>query len=246
MAYLYALIAVSIVSLLSLFGALFLILKRRTFEALITYSLAISSGILLGSTFFDLIPESFREIGEHSYIWMIGGFITFFVIEKLINWHHCLEGDEHKVKSVAYLSLFGDGVHNFVDGAIVGVSFLTSVPLGITATMAIIAHEIPHELSDFSLLIYGGFSNGKALWYNFLSALTAVAGTLFVFIFVSFVKEVSPYMVGFAAGNFLYIAASDLIPELHHKHEIIQTILQTVCMVFGVVFMYVLTRAIAG
>lgn len=245
MIFFYALVSVIIVSLLSLLGAVFLVIKRNTFEALITYTLALSSGILLGAVFFDLIPESYTVIGEKSYTALIVGIISFFALEKFIHWHHEIKEDRVE-KPVAYLTLIGDSVHNFLDGTIIAVAFLTSVPLGITTTLAVIAHEIPHELGDFSILIYGGFGNAKALWYNFLSALTAVMGTVFVFIFSQSVLHIAPYLVGFAAGNFLYIAASDLIPELHKKHAPMTSVIETVCLIIGVLLMRVLTLAVAG
>lgn len=244
--FLYAFISVFIVSLLSLLGALFLILKRKTFEALISYSLAVSSGILLGTAFFDLIPESFAEIGEKTYIYLIIGIISFFVIEKFINWHHCLEGRDCESKPAAYLSLIGDSIHNFLDGMIIAVSYLTNIPLGITTTLAVIAHEIPHELGDFTLLVHGGFSNSKAIRYNFLSALTAVLGTITVFIFSQSIVSISPYFVGFAAGNFLYIATSDLFPELHKKQSVKISFFQTICIISGVLLMWLFTQMIKG
>ncbi len=246
MIFFYALAAVGSVSLLSLLGALFLVLRRQTFEALITYTLAISSGILLGAVFFDLLPEAYKDVGEVSYVWLIVGLVTFFALEKFIHWHHEIANEHEQLKAVAYLSLVGDSIHNFIDGAIIAVAFLSSIPLGISTTAAVIAHEIPHELGDFSILIYGGFSNLKALWYNFLSALVAIAGTLVVFIFSQSVLNLAPYLVGFAAGNFLYIAASDLIPELHRKHKPLTSILETIFIVTGVVVMRLLTSFIGG
>lgn len=240
-----SLIAVSIVSLLSLLGAFFLVLKRQTFEAIITYALAISSGILLGTVFFDLIPEAYRSIGETSYLFVVAGLITFFALEKFIHWHH--ESNRvGKEKPVAYLVLVGDSVHNFLDGAIIAVAFLTSVPLGITTTLAVIAHEIPHELGDFSILVYGGFSNRRALWYNFLSALTAIAGTVVVFLFSHSVLALEPYLLGFGAGNFLYIAASDLIPELHREHHPVTSIIETLFIIAGTVVMGILISFLGG
>lgn len=162
----YALIAVSVVSLLSLLGAVFLAFQRKLLDSITTYLLAFSSGILLGTVFYDLIPEGFTDIGATVYTSVIVGIIVFFILEKIIHWHSHVEepGKENTSKQhVAYLSLAGDGIHNFLDGAVIGVTFLTSIPLGITTTIAVIAHEIPHELSDFFLLTYGGFSNSKAL-----------------------------------------------------------------------------------
>jgi len=236
--------AVFAVSAISFTGALFLLLRRHVFAALVTYTLALSSGVLLGTTFFDLIPESYDAIGETAYIFVIAGMVSFFVLEKFIHWHNHVEKDEHEEKPLAYLSLIGDGIHNFLDGAIIGVSFLSGIPLGITTTLAVIAHEIPHELGDFSILIYSGFSRNRALLFNFISALTAVIGTLVVFVFAPILSAATPLLVGFAAGNFLYIAASDIIPELHHKRKLTTSVLQTVCIIVGVVVVWLLTRYI--
>jgi zinc and cadmium transporter len=240
----YALISVIVVSLISLLGALFLVFKRETLDKIITYTLAFSSGILLGTTFYDLMPESYLHLQNNSYTWLIVGFITFFVIEKFIHWHHHIEGKKEEEKPVAYLALVGDSIHNFLDGAIMGIAYLTSIPLGLTTTLAVIAHEIPHELGDFTILLYGGLSKKKALLYNFLSALTALGGTLTVLIFSERLIKVSPYLIGFAAGNFLYIAASDLIPELHEKKMGGISIIQSISIIIGVLIMYYLTRLI--
>jgi len=240
----YALLAVFFVSLLSLLGAVFIVFQRKILDSITTYLLAFSSGILLGTTFYDLIPEGYDGLQGNVYTWVIVGLVAFFVLEKIIHWHSHVEELDHGTvskKHIAYLCLIGDGIHNFLDGAIIGVTFLTSVPLGVVTTIAVVAHEIPHELGDFFLLIYGGFSNKKALWYNFLSALTAVLGTIVIFIFSKDILSVSPYLIGFAAGNFLYIAASDLIPELHQKHSAIISVIQTICLLIGIIIMQIVS-----
>ncbi len=244
----YALLSVIIVSLLSLLGAIFIVFQRRLIDSITTYLLAFSSGILLGTTFYDLVPEGFDGIGAHVYTWLIVGVVAFFILEKFIHWHSHVEDSEEKYskKHLAYLTLIGDGVHNFLDGAVIGVTFLTSIPLGVTATIAVIAHEIPHELGDFFLLIHGGLDNKKALWYNFLSALTAILGTVFIFIFSGDILRFSPYLIGFAAGNFLYIAASDLIPELHEKRNVNVSIVQTLFLIAGVILMQVVSTHLKG
>ncbi len=249
MIFFYALISVTVVSLLSLLGAIFIVFQRKLIESLTTYMLAFSSGILLGTTFYDLIPEGYIHIQESIYTWVIVGVVTFFILEKFIHWHTHVEEaevDKGSKKHVAYLTLIGDGIHNFLDGAIIGVTFLTSIPLGITTTIAVVAHEVPHELGDFFLLIYGGFSNKKALWYNFLSALTAILGTIIIFVFSKEILRFSPYLVGFAAGNFLYIAASDLIPELHQKHHVVTSIIQTVCLVASIILIATVSKYLQG
>jgi zinc and cadmium transporter len=248
MVFWYALLSVIIVSLLSLLGAVFIVFQRKLIDWLTTYLLAFSSGILLGTTFYDLIPDGFARLKGEIYTWVMVGVVTFFILEKFIHWHsHVEEQDaDGSKKHIAYLSLAGDSIHNFIDGAVIGVTFLTSIPLGIATTIAVIAHEIPHELSDFFLLLYGGFTNKKALWYNFLSALTAIIGTVIVFVFSANILRFSPYFVGFAAGNFLYIAASDLIPELHTKKLAQVSVFQTLLLIAGIVVMQIVSTHLKG
>lgn len=236
MTFLWALISVIFVSLLSLLGALFLVLRRKIFEELITYTLAFSSGVLLATAFLDIIPESTHTIPTLAYYLILVGIVCFFAIEKFMHWHHHVEGDHmESEKAVAYLSLVGDSIHNFIDGVIIAASFIISIPLGITTTLAVIAHEIPHELSDFTILIYGGFPNRKALFYNFLSALTAVLGTVVMFLVSTEIgNSVATYMLPFAAGNFIYIAASDLIPELHKKRKLGTSVGQIIILLLGI------------
>ena len=165
----YALLSVVFVSLLSLLGAMFITMGRKTLEQIITYTLAMSSGVLLGSTFFELLPEGVELFAEGVFFWTLIGFVSFFCLEKIIQWHHHVEGThDHKEKPLAYLTLLEDGIHNFADGAVIAASYLVSVPLGVTTTIAIVAHEIPHELSDFLILLHGGFSTKRALIFNFL------------------------------------------------------------------------------
>lgn len=241
MNYVFAIVAVSIVSLLSLLGAGLLVFGRIHLNKIMSPLIAISSGVLLGSTFFDLIPESIEHLPDHAFIVILSGIIVFFSLEKLLNWHHHIDGDHAGESKVAgHLSLIGDGIHNFIDGVVIGGAFLVSIPLGISVTTAVIAHEIPHELADFTILLHSGFSNKKALLYNFLSAATAILGTLLVLAMDSFAHAIVPYLIPFAAGNFLYIAMSDLIPELHHKNTKLISIIQIVALVSGVLMVKML------
>lgn len=235
MVFWYALISVVVVSLLSLLGAMFIRFKKQTLEEIITYSLAFSSGVLLGGAFLDLIPESVARLSSHTYAYILVGIISFFCLEKLISWHHHVEGShDHEEKPLAYLTLIGDSIHNFTDGAVIGAAYLASVPLGVTTTLAVIAHEIPHELSDFLVLIHGGFSHHKALKYNFLSGTTATAGTVLLFFAATQYRVLEQYMLPFAAGNFIYIAASDLIPELLTKRKGVTSSGQIILLILGV------------
>ncbi len=239
--YTQAIVAVIIVSLLSLLGAAFLVLKRTWLTRIMSPLLAFSSGVLLGSTFFDLIPESMELVPDQAMVFIIAGIVSFFSLEKLLQWHHHVEGDHAgESKAVGYLSLIGDGIHNFVDGTIIAAAFLVSPSLGISATIAVIAHEIPHELADFTILLHSGFSNAKALFFNFLSATTAIVGAILVLTISSVTETFVPHLVPFAAGNFLYIAMSDLIPELHRRRSRLSSIVHIIALVLGVTLIYLL------
>lgn len=243
----FALLSVVVVSLLSLLGAMFISMQRKKLDSLMTYTLAFSSGVMLGSAFFELLPEGVELFPEGVFIWTLIGFVTFFCLEKLIQWHHHVEGRHtHDEKPLAYLTLIGDGIHNFADGAVIAAAYLVSIPLGIMTTIAISAHEIPHELSDFMILLHGGFSNAKALFYNFLSASTAIFGTVLVLFISSQVAEIERYLVPLAAGNFLYIAATDLVPELLTKRDGKVSILQVVILLFGIVLVPMLSMLFGG
>jgi len=241
--YIAALVAVTIVSLLSLLGAVFLVMKRSIMTRLMSFLLAISSGVLLGSAFIDLIPESQELMGDQALTLVVVGIIVFFTIEKLMHWHHHIEGDHAgETKPMGYLSLIGDGIHNFIDGVIIGGAFIISFPIGISVTAAVIAHEIPHELSDFAILIHSGFSNKKALFFNFLSATTAILGTVLVLSIGSFTQSFVPYLIPFGAGNFLYIALSDLVPELHKPHQKLTSVIHILAIICGVLLIYYLPK----
>ncbi len=243
----YALISVIGVSLLSLLGAVLISIQRKTLEQIITYTLAFSSGVLLGSTFFELLPEGVVLLPDGVFFWTLTGFISFFCLEKIIQWHHHVEGrHDHEEKPLAYLTLIGDGIHNFTDGAVIAASYLISLPLGVTTTIAIIAHEVPHELSDFLILIHGGFSNKRALLFNFLSATTAIVGTLLVLLVSAQFSDLEKYLVPFAAGNFLYIAASDLIPELLTKRHGKTSVIQVITLIVGITIVPLISRLLGG
>jgi len=239
--WLHSLLAVTLVSLISLLGAALLLLNRQAVNRLMSPLLAFSSGVLLGSAFFDLIPESIELIPHEALTLVVVGIIMFFTLEKLLQWHHHTEGDHAgENKTTGYLSLIGDGIHNFIDGVMIGSAFLVSVPLGITVTIAVIAHEIPHELADFTILLHSGFSNTKALLYNFLSAATAILGTILVLWVSTVAHSIIPYLIPFGAGNFLYIAMSDLIPELHRQRSRTSSAAQIIILILGASVIYLL------
>jgi zinc and cadmium transporter len=196
---------------------------------------AFAAGTMLADAFLHLLPESL-SLGENLFIYVLLGILLFFSLEKFLYWRHCHD-DACNVHPVTYLNLIGDGIHNFIDGMIIAASFMGSMQLGVTTTLAVAMHEIPQELGDFSVLIHGGLEAKKALLFNFLSALTAVAGALFVYFFISF-ASFGAYLLPFAAGGFIYIASSDLIPELHKVRKSSDSMAQFLVFLFGIALMW--------
>jgi len=236
------LLATLFVSALSLSGILLLSLQKRMQEALVFIILGFATGSLLAAAFFDLLPEAIEGLpSENVFATTLGGIMVFFILERLVHWHH--EHHDHKEheKPVAYLVLIGDGIHNFFDGVAIAAAFLTSMPLGIATTFAIMMHEIPQEISDYTLLIYAGFSTKKALLANLLSGLAAVVGAIFFFYMSGYVENLQFYGLAFAAGGFIYIAASDLIPELH-KQENMQAWVQLAAIFLGIATMWAMAN----
>jgi len=229
------LIAVFLISLISFVGAFTLFLKRSLLARFLLIFVAFAAGTMLADAFLHLLPESL-SLGENLFIYVLLGILLFFSLEKFLYWRHCHD-NTCKVHPVTYLNLIGDGIHNFIDGMIIAASFMGSMQLGVTTTLAVAMHEIPQELGDFSVLIHGGLEAKKALLYNFLSALTAVAGALFVYFFISF-ASFGEYLLPFAAGGFIYIASSDLIPELHKVRKSSDSVAQFLVFLFGIALMW--------
>src|SRR3989339_509601 len=216
----YALISVTIVSLISLVGIFTLALNRDILQKIILYLVSFAVGALFGDAIIHLMPEAYETFGKGlpTALMVILGIFIFFVLEKFIRWRHCHDGhcDEH-LKPVVYMNLFGDAVHNFIDGLVIAASYSVSIHLGIATTIAVILHEIPQEIGDFGVLIHGGLSVKKALFFNFLSALMAVLGGLISLSIGPHVQNYSLFMLPVTAGGFIYIAMADLIPELQHE-----------------------------
>ncbi len=214
----WSLFATGIVSLISLIGVLFLAIKTEKLNKIIFLLVGFSAGALMGDAFIHLIPEGFEEGEENFPIFILVGFCLFFILERVIRWRHChKEGGRCETHSFTYLSLVGDALHNFIDGLVIAASFAFDFNLGLATSIAVVLHEIPQEIGDFSILIYGGFSRNKALLFNFLSALFAVAGAIFGFLLVKNIGEAINPLLAITAGGFIYIAAADLVPELHKE-----------------------------
>lgn len=236
--YVCAVVSTVIVCLISLLGVLFVALRKSVFEHLIFVLLSFAVGSLLGNVFFHLLPESYSSILDKSLIgWLIAmGFFVFFLIDTLQHFKH---HKSTKIKSYGYLILYADGIHNFTDGVLIGAGWLVSPEIGLTTTLAIVAHEIPHEISNFAVLIHAGLTKGKALLYNLFSASTAILGTVLTLIFSS--DRLNPsvnYILPFAAGGFIYLSASALVPELAKTDRKNKAAIQILFIAIGLVMMY--------
>ncbi|MDH5794157.1 MAG: ZIP family metal transporter [Candidatus Bathyarchaeota archaeon] len=236
--------SVTVVSLISFVGVIFIGLKESLLRRIVMALVGFASGTLLGGAFFDLLPEAVNMINPPITIFYFVtlGIIVFFCIEKFLYWRHCHE-EECQVHTFAYISLVGDGVHNFIDGMIIAATFVLGFELGFITTLAVISHEIPQEIGDFGVLIYSGLGKRKALTYNFISALTAILGAIVTY-YVVYLRSNYALLVPFAAGGFIYIAATDLMPELHKKSHAGESIIQLLSILFGLGLMAYLTSLI--
>ena len=242
--YLYTFLSIFIVSAISLLGIFAFSLKEDVLKKYIFIFMSVAVGALLGDAFIHLIPESFEHSSNLTLtsILIILGVFLFFILEKFLHWHHHGEDKEHShIHPVGKLMILSDGVHNFLDGIIIATSFMTNMHVGIATTLAVILHEIPQEIGDFAVLLHSGYTKKRALWLNFLSALTAVLGATLFFVLGGFAEKISIYFLPIAAGGFIYIAVADLIPELNKTKEVKQSILQLTAVIFGVLAMIALT-----
>ena len=236
----YTIASVLVVSLISLIGILTFSIKADKLKTFLIYFIAFSAGALFGDAFLHLLPELVEEHGMSLMTsgLILGGIALFFVMEKLIHWQHChIPITEEHAHPFAIMNLVGDGVHNFLDGLIIGASYLVSLPVGIATTIAVALHEIPQEIGDFGVLLHGGFSKTKALGVNFITALSAVVGAVVALLASAYFENLELFLVPIAIGGFIYIAGSDLIPELHKEFTVKKALLQLLAFVAGILVM---------
>ncbi len=240
MSVLFAFGSVALVSLASLVGVVVLTMRGSVVSAAMLYLVSFSTGAVLGTVFLHLLPEVMEHAGDPviGSALILGGMMLAFCIEKFIHWHHChrTEHDEeggHHNHPLGALILIGDGIHNFIDGMLIATAYLVSVPVGIATTIAVLLHEIPQELSDISLLLHSGFTRGRAIFWNTMSACTALAGAGVAILFEARVEGLEFILLPIAAGNFLYIATTDLIPELHKETRLGRTLIQGALLLAG-------------
>lgn len=234
--YIYTLISIFIVSIISIIGITLFFTKDKHLPTVLLFFISFSAGALLGDAFIHLLPEAMEMNTEIAVsLSIIFGILAFFVLEKIIHWRHChLPSSKEHHHPLATMNLVGDAFHNFLDGLIIATSYVVSIPLGIATTIAVLLHEIPQEVGDFGILLYAGYTKKKALLMNFLISLTALFGGIVGLLLSKNVGAFSGIMIAFTAGGFIYIATSDLIPEMKKETAINKTIIQFLGIILGI------------
>lgn len=247
--WMYAIGSALLVSILSLVGIFFISISEKRLKGVIIYLVSFSAGALLGDAFLHLLPEAAEESGFTVAIsaYVLLGVALSFILEKFIRWRHCHVPTSHNhPHPIAMMNLVGDFVHNLIDGLIIGASYVASIPVGIATTMAVAFHEIPQEIGDFGVLIHGGLTKQRAVMLNFATALAAVLGTVIALVLTSYVSGLVNVLVPLAAGGFIYIAGTDLIPEMHKETDTKNSGIQLFMLVLGIAVMYFLKLALEG
>jgi len=240
--------ATTIIGLISLIGIILIFNKEQKPDFLKSL-ISLAAGSLLAAAFLDLLPEAVEEGGFSVGVILkvtLASILFFFLFEKVLHWHHCRCDDcGHQSvvkKNLVFLNLTGDAFHNLIDGFLISSAFMLNFKTGLAVTLAVILHEIPQELADFGILLYAGLTKFKALFYNFLVALTAVFGAIMFYFFGQQFQNLIPLMAAFAAGNFIYLSTADLIPELHHETDSKKIISNSIWLIVGVLLIFGLTK----
>jgi zinc and cadmium transporter len=241
-----SLLAAVLVSFISLISIFFIFAKTNILKRITLFLVSFAIGGLLGDAFIHLLPEAFEKLGANlnTSLLVLAGILIFFILEKVLRWRHCHDVDcaETENEHIVTLNLVGDTVHNMIDGMIIAASFTVNYYVGLTTTLAVILHEIPQEIGDFGVFIHNGMSVTKSLIYNFLSALASIVGVLLTFALGSRLNNFSNILIPVTAGSFIYLAASDLIPELHrHESELFHSLIQLIFILIGIALMSLLT-----
>jgi zinc and cadmium transporter len=237
-------------SLLGGFGGLaiastLLVLPEGARARLIPWLVSYAVGALLGVGFIELLPQALGALSPRRVFGtLLAGIITFFVLEKLAVWRHCHTSACEVHGTSGPLVLIGDAAHNFMDGAVIGAAVATSIPLAVSTAVAVLAHEIPHEVGDFAILLHSGYSRGRALMFNALAEAAGVLGALTAVLFLDAVPRIAPYFLAFATASFLYVAMSDLIPDLHRGTFDDNPVRQVVLIAAGVATVVLFERLI--
>jgi len=233
-------------SLLGGLGGLFvassiLLFSDSVRSRLVPWLVSYAVGALLGVAMLALLPETLEELpATQVFTTLLAGILLFFILEKLVLWRHCHVHDCEVHEGTVLPVLVGDAVHNFVDGAVIAAAVMTSVPLGISTAVAVAAHEIPQEVGDFAILLHFGYSRGRALLLNVLSAGASGAGAIVAFFAFEQMPRIAPYFLVLAAASFLYVAMADLIPGLHRGRTDAGSLRQILLIAAGIATMLVI------
>ncbi|MEM4727376.1 MAG: ZIP family metal transporter [Candidatus Bathyarchaeia archaeon] len=243
----YIILSTILVSIPSLVGVSALSIREETLHRFLIFLIAFSAGAIMGAVYFDLLPEAMEQLESQVALDYIAlGFILFFILERLIYWYHG-HGHSEEIESTAfevtnikgfvYLNLFGDAIHNFLDGLIIAASYMISFELGISTTIAVFFHEFPQEMGDYGLLVYGGLSSFKALILNFLIALISILGGAVGILLTGNFQGIGGVLIALSAGGFIYLGASELIPEIKRQKGITKSFSQLAFFLLGIIFM---------
>lgn len=239
----YILVFTFLGSIGSLIGGIILLTKEKYAVKISHFLSAFAAGAMLATAFFDLLPEAVEEaeqagVGVNIFLWTFLGFIIFFLLERSIHWshHHQVDdkfGSRKGPKAIIPLVVLGDSMHNFVDGVVIAATFMVSIPLGIVTSFAVAAHEIPQEIGDFGIMLKAGLKRAKILWINILSAGVALIGAVLTYLMGESLESLLPVFLSLAAGFFVYISASDLIPEIHNEEKREVALIETFILLLG-------------
>ncbi len=228
------------ISLTAWTGILLLFLWDELVDKILLALVALAAGSLIGGAYLHLLPRAIAEYGGEDltvlFLIVIIGFCMFYILEQFIHWHHH-HATDHEHEPVSYLVLISDSLHNFLDGLVVAGAFLVGVPLGLVTTLVIALHEIPQEIGDFGVLLYGGFERKRALLLNYLTQATVIIGGIVGFYISDIVTGLPRLILPFAAGNFIYIASSDLIPAIKNEEDTIRSVIYFAVFILGIAMM---------
>jgi len=243
MEWLYAIGSVVLVSLISLVGVVTISLGENKLNKVVFVLVGLATGALFGDAFIHLLPEAFETSANKvvTAVYILAGIFVFFVLEKFLLWRHeHVVHEEEAVHHVGMMNLVADGLHNLIDGMLIGASYLVDIKIGLATTLAVVLHELPQEMGDFGILLHAGFSRTRALVFNFLSASLAIVGAVVALLIGSRAAAFSSFMLPITAGGFIYIAGSDLVPELHKESDPTKSLLQFLALSAGVGLMLLL------
>ena len=204
-------------------------------DGLVPLLISYATGTLLGAAFLGMIPAGLQQAPAREVLMaVLAGIVLFFIMEKLVLWRHCHDSGCEVHSQAGPLILIGDAFHNFVDGVVIAAAFLTSVPLGVATAIAVIAHEVPQEIGDFAILLESGYSKAKALMLNMLSSITTLPGAVLAYFWLAETRAMVPYVLALSAASFIYIATADLVPNLHRKVRLSDSVIQVVLLLAGI------------